>query len=413
LTNQPTFSEYYRRLVSTVEGAILQESDEQIVGSSTDDLKSFYYDRNAVSEIVEDEERDACVDIQDYIKTIHAHERDAMYRYDGDLPNYKCQRAILEVPIHPNKDLNEISRRRTETFSSNYLDREFQWEHTRIKYCFETKGYGVNMTEDQIAQHVEQALNRIRQVILEKNACISNGNGTLSAAITKTIEDRKKIIAENAERINSLTKKLSIPLKKKDVIGARTISLTQKPIVQRLKPNPKLPEEYVLDESRVKDIIEFIDGQAKNYEQTPNAIKNLGEEDLRDLLLANLNSIFQGDATGETFSKNGKTDIYLKIAKGNILICECKIWGGKALYGATIDQLRGYLTWRHNYGIMITFVRIKSFTKVLSEAEQAIKLHPSYLNGFQKRADTHFVSVHKVDDDDKEVKIHHLFYHLA
>jgi len=113
-----------------------------------------------------------------------------------------------------------------------------------------------------------------------------------------------------------------------------------------------------------------------------------------------------------SFSKNGKTDIYLKISKGNILICECKIWGGKLLYETTIDQLRGYLTWRHNYGIMITYVYIKDFTKVLKESEVLIQSHHSYLNGFKKNNETHFVSNNKVDDNDKVVKLHHLFYHL-
>lgn len=133
---------------------------------------------------------------------------------------------------------------------------------------------------------------------------------------------------------------------------------------------------------------------------------------MRDILLANLNSVFEGNATGETFSKKGKTDIYLKISKGNILISECKIWGGKALYNNTIDQTRGYLTWRHNYGIIITFVRINNFTKILRDSETIIKLQKSYLGGFKKINKTHFVSNHSIEDEEKTVKVHHLFYHL-
>ena len=95
------------------------------------------------------------------------------------------------------------------------------------------------------------------------------------------------------------------------------------------------------------------------------------------------------------------------------MICECKIWGGKALYEKTINQLRGYLTWRHNHGIIITFVRLKGFSKALSEAENLIQSHESYINGFKTLNETYIVSNHKVDDEDKEVCIHHLFYHLA
>ena len=210
----------------------------------------------------------------------------------------------------------------------------------------------------------------------------------------------------------SLTQAISIPLKKKQCSGAQAVRVAHSPLVQRVRPKPRLPEEYVLDEVRVNDIISLLDNQARSFEQTPKALEALGEENLRDLILANLNSVFEGGATGETFSKKGKTDIYLKITKGNILICECKIWDGKGVYDKTIDQLRGYLTWRHNYGIMITFVRNKDFTRALRESEAAIQVNSSYLNGFRRVGDTYFVSNHKVDDNEKVVKIHHLFYHL-
>jgi hypothetical protein len=62
---------------------------------------------------------------------------------------------------------------------------------------------------------------------------------------------------------------------------------------------------------------------------------------------------------------------------------------------------------------MVAFVRNKGFSQVLGAAEDSIKGHESYMNGFRKNSDTHFVSNHKVDDDDKEVAIHHLFYHLS
>jgi hypothetical protein len=194
--------------------------------------------------------------------------------------------------------------------------------------------------------------------------------------------------------------------------GAKKIIVDHKPIVKRIKPNPQLPEEYILDESKVNDILDVLDNQAKSFEKTPSALNSLGEEALRDLILANLNSIFQGKATGETFSKKGKTDIYLNIDKGSILVFECKIWGGKKIFLESIDQLRGYLTWRHNYGVIITFVRVKNFKKVLNEILDDIKTSASYRDSVRQINDTHFVGNHTVDDEDKSVKIHYLFYNL-
>jgi len=201
-------------------------------------------------------------------------------------------------------------------------------------------------------------------------------------------------------------------LKKKDTLADQKINIEHKPIVRRVKPSPQLPEEYVLDESKVNDIIEIVDNQADTFEKTPATFKNLGEEYLRNLICANLNGIFAGAATGETFSKKGKTDIYLNIKKGNILIFECKFWGGKQVYFKTIDQLRGYLTWRQNYGVIINFVKVKNFTQVLSQMQSIVEESNSYINGFKKINDTRFVSYHKLEDEDKEVKIIHLFYNL-
>jgi hypothetical protein len=411
---RPSISEHFRQhLIPKVRAEILRESDAQILGSDADELKAYYFDKYAWLPLEEDPQREASFDFQNYLKTIPAHEREREYSAQGDLRDFECQRVVVEVPILPNKNLREIAELSGDSYSLSYSDTDFRWEGTSVSFTLETKGYAFNFSEDQIASGVEQAIRRIRETIGVKNRTITAQNINLSQAIVQMIAERKNKISDDKARVSELTKRISIPLKKKPAVGAQAIPLAQRPLVQRIKPKAVQPEEYVLDKRRTEDVIEFLDGQAKNFERTPKAIKNLGEEDLRDLLLANLNSIFQGDATGETFSKNGKTDIYLKIDRGSILVCECKIWGGRALFEKAINQLRGYLTWRHNYGIVINFVRSKGFTRVLAESSAAIQEHASYLNGFKRLGDSHFVSNHKVDDDEKEVCIHHLFYHLA
>lgn len=410
--NQADFFSHYRQLQEEARGTILRESEEQILGTDSNEMAKYIYEQHTITPIEIDKERETNWDLQDYLKNIPTHQREDFYQNEGDYPNFPCQRAVVEVPIVPNRHLSVISGLRAATHSLSYSDRDFSWGNDCISRSFETKGYGFKMDEQRIANEVNSILQSINDTINWKNQSIEKGNKELYAFIWDTIEKRKGEISQNKEKLSTLTKTVSIPLKKKQSAGAQVVRVAHTPLVQRVKPKPTLPEEYVLDEARANDIITLLDNQARSFEQTPRAFKELGEEDLRDILLSNLNSVFEGGATGETFSKKGKTDIYLKIAKGNILICECKVWGGKALYGETIDQLRGYLTWRHNYGIMITFVRTKDFTKILGESEAAIQAHLSYLNGFRKVGQTHFVSNHKIDDDDKEVKIHHLFYHL-
>lgn len=195
--------------------------------------------------------------------------------------------------------------------------------------------------------------------------------------------------------------------------AAQRIKVDHKPLVKAVRPTRQRAEDYVLDQQKVLDIITVIDNQGHQFEKTPNTYKNSEEEDLRNIILVGLNTLFEGSATGETFSANGKTDIYLNIVKGSILVCECKIWGGQKLYHETIDQLLGYVTWRHNFGIIITFVKIKNLTKVLKEMPDIIEAHGSFKTGVKEHNQTHFISTHTLkQDDDKEVQIHHLFYNL-
>jgi hypothetical protein len=128
-----------------------------------------------------------------------------------------------------------------------------------------------------------------------------------------------------------------------------------------------------------------------------------------------LNSIFEGSASGETFSKIGKTDIYLNVSKGQIMIFECKFWHGQKAYESSMNQLFDYLTWRENFGIIITFNRDNmNFSDIIETAKTATCIHRTYvaksLNPIEK---THFSSLHKFPQDDKKkVEIHHLFFSI-
>jgi len=409
--SRASISDYYRKIAEDVRSDILRESEEQIVGSDTDELSKYYFDKYSLLPIEIDETQEANWSQENYVKTIPAHQREEFYRQEGD-KDWPCERVLVEIPIKHNDKMDIISQLRSSTFSISYTGDEFNWGQDRVSFVVETKGYGFNFDEDKIAQEVNSGIKRVKEMIGWKNNDINKENQSLLAHIKKIIEDRKREIKANKQKLSTLTQKINIPLKKKDTLADQKINIEHKPIVRRVKPSPQLPEEYVLDESKVNDIIEIVDNQADTFEKTPATFKNLGEEDLRNLICANLNGIFAGAATEETFSKKGKTDIYLNIKKGNILIFECKFWGGKQVYFKTIDQLRGYLTWRQNYGVIINFVKVKNFTQVLSQMQSIVEESSSYINGFKKINDTRFVSYHKLEDEDKEVKIIHLFYNL-
>src|SRR3990167_7619344 len=219
----------------------------------------------------------------------------------------------------------------------------------------------------------------------------------------KTVEDFEKLVKE-----------IDIPLEviKKDAI--KEISFGVKPEIKSLVPpkaNPK--EKYVLDRQKVLTIAEIVDNVAKNFEAAPKSYNNFEEERLRDIILSSLNSVFSGRATAETFRNRGKTDIYLNIEKGCILVIECKWWNGKGTLDEAVDQLFRYLTWRENYGVIILFSKNKGFSNVLDTVASTLKNNQSYSSGFQVTSQSNFMSNHTFpDDSEKIVEVHTLAYNL-
>ncbi len=409
--NRASISDYYRQSFEKIKSDILRENDTTIIGTNTDELSEYYFEKYALKPIIIDDTQEITWDPKKYVKTIYAHEREEFYQSQGDL-DFECEKIDVEIPIIPNENINTIAELQSSTYSLSYSEKEFSFYTNKITFSLETKGYGFSLSEEQIPQNLESKINRVKELISWKNKDIENENKTLKQNITNFINDRVNKLKQDKEKISLLTKKINISLKKKEDSTAKKIKVSQKPIIKRVKPTPTQPEEYTLDHDKVNDIISFLDNQGKQFEKTPTSYKTLGEEALRGILLVNLNSIFEGNATGETFSKKGKSDIYLNINKGNILVFECKIWGGEKLYHSTIDQLRGYLTWRHNFGVMITFAKNKNFSEILNKIEMIIKSNKSFINGYRKINETHFVSRHSVENDTKEVEIHHLFYNL-
>jgi len=411
--SRPSFQNYYSRLWDKIRGEILAEPDSAILGTAADELAEYYYSNNALQPLELDVNREIHFEHQKEIRTVPAHQRDSMYQSEGDL-QYEFESVTLVVSIVPNEHISTLQKLLTSTFSMGWSPAELTCRPDTITRTFDIKGYGLNLDDDQVARELEGARGRILQWIELVKKDVEQGNAALRQQIVGFIAERRQKIENDKARLAGLTTRIKIPLKKKGSEAVKRIRVEPKPLVRRVKPSVRRPEEYVLDRNQVKDILDIIDNQCRQMERTPKPFEASQEEELRNIILVGLNGVFEGRATGETFSARGKTDIYLNIDKGNILICECKFWEGEQLYLDTIDQLLGYLTWRENYGIMITFSRRKEFSKVLEQIPNVTQRHPTYARGFRPLAASHFLSVHTLPGDKgKEVELHHLFYNLC
>lgn len=409
LFSQKTFEEYYLELLNRIQLEIVNEQDEYIIMQPTEDLIKYYSSR-CLKPIKIDPEKEPYVEPRKFVKTIRSHERERGYQDQGDT-RAETETIRVEIPILPNKDIDIIASLRPNKISISSRP-SFQMSSDHFLIEFETRGYGLIKTNEEINSTIVSTREYITNYIFTTNAEISRESDKLLKELTKFITARKEKLDADKKRINELVKLINLPLRRKDEALVKKIHIDERPFVKRIKPQAG-EVEYQLDRERVIDIITLLNNQCLQFEKTPQTYARFGETNLRDLLLANLNSVFEGKATAETFNSQGKTDIYLNLDKGSILVSECQFYGGEALYHKTIDQLLGYLTWRQNYGIMISFCNQKNFTRVLDDAESIIKKHSSYAESFLKKGKAHLISRHTLPSDDyKYMELHHLYCNL-
>ncbi len=403
--------DYFKKIFEDIKRGILTQEDNFMIQTNKDELVEYYFTKYCLSPIEFDKSKEESFQHKKELRVVPAHKREDIYQNMGDI-EFEFETITVKLPIIPNNNLQTILNLQSSIFSISgspkvhYLD-------DSISFRLDIKGYGFELDDDKIAFYISQKKDAIDVWIRRKNDDIKKENEILKSKIDSYVEARKKKLAEDKERMKTLVQSMNIPLRNEEEELIRKIKLDAKPLIKKVEATSNKFVEFELDRKKVIDIISFIDNQGRQFENTPNTFKNFKEEDFRNTLLVSLNSIFRGKATGETFSKKGKTDIYLIIDNGNILIFECKIWGGKSRYAKTINQLLKYLTWRNNFGIIVTFVRRRDFSKVIEAIEDIVINHQSFKTNFQKLSKTHFVSIHRLREDKfKNVEIHHLFYNL-
>lgn len=164
--------------------------------------------------------------------------------------------------------------------------------------------------------------------------------------------------------------------------------------------------EPSLDADDYEYILSVLSNMATVMERSPRAFKNISEEDLRTHFLIPLNSHYEGQATGETFNYEGKTDILIRADGKNIFIAECKFWTGPAGITKAIDQLLGYTSWRDTKTALLIFNRDRNMSTVLGGITETVREHPNFKTERDSKSETDFRYVfgHR-DDVNREVSV--------
>lgn len=141
-------------------------------------------------------------------------------------------------------------------------------------------------------------------------------------------------------------------------------------------------------------------------ERSPNAFRTMKEEDLRQHFLVQLNGQYEGQATGETFNYQGKTDILIRVDGKNIFIAECKFWKGEKAFLETITQLLGYTSWRDTKTAILVFCRNKKFSDIVQAISGIVAKHPNFKRQLPSKDETASkYTFHQNDDPNRELII--------
>lgn len=257
---------------------------------------------------------------------------------------------------------------------------------------------------DQFNNWIERELNTLAQYVGWINSDVEKFNQSLENHARQAVNFRRDQLKKRGE----LRDKISIPLRKNpDAASPEPIPMPKR-IVKPLPRPREVEQEYGISSDDFEYILKVLRQGSGSFESTPGALAKLGEEDLRDLVLGQLNTHFDGGATGERFRKKGKTDICIEYENRAAFVAECKLWTGPKAFKEAIDQLLGYLTWRDTQTALIIWnKKNKNFAKLQDDFSSYFKEHPNFIQKLDAgHAGEWRARFRSASDEDREITIH-------
>jgi hypothetical protein len=314
----------------------------------------------------------------------------------GRMVTLKSNYYVFAIPFTGDENLF-LCKASTYTFnppSGRVVGNEVHLTFSKRDYDGDALKQALNREIETIARHVEWVRRDVEQY-----------NTNLKSNLLARLNERKAKLLKDKGLLSSL----GIPVRQRD--GApqtymapvkRKRIATAKPVASKetFAPEPELQLEIY------EQILNTLRNMVFVMERSPRAFSNMGEEDLRTHFLVQLNGQYEGQATGETFNYEGKTDILIRVDGKNVFIAECKFWKGPKALNSTIDQLLGYLSWRDTKAAILLFNRNKDFSVVLSQIPAALENHPNFKRHIHHGREAEFRSVlHSNNDKNRELVV--------
>lgn len=361
---------YFAGLHSKMKSEVEQMTDAEIVVCNFREWADYLAGKYAVAPIVLFDTNIERSLIETKVKKAnpfrgHPYERD-YFEIDG-------VRITFKIPFDGDPNLFELqpssrilSRFRTENFleprgedcGSFTLDFEYTKQELQDK--------GEKMLE-YVQKQFDHDFGSYKTMIGHVNAEVASYNNGLNILALKLLEERKK----KADSFSAISAALQIPLTaSKNAPNTKPIPLKRIVRQPSMKPTiPPVPTEPYISDGDYENINNIISMCGTTMEKTARTYYANTEEELRDHLLAALNTHYDA-VTGETFRKIGKTDIHIEFENKAAFIGECKIWHGERMFQDAIQQVINYSTWRDlKVSVIIFNKENKSFQPILSKIQ--------------------------------------------
>ena len=387
-----------RSVLTVQERAMSEEinslSENRVLNTSPEKLCDYFVEKYEVEPIVIDE---SAIEVDYGDMKVDVSHRFEYAVFDRSRPTYVTgTRFTFFVPFTGDPELFKC---RLSTFNLSPPRGDVRGNELVLFYDRTTQDIS------NIGNEFEREKQNVKQYVSWIATEVKQFNSTVKSKAGQQITERR----EKVLRDRGFVENLGFPLKRRS--GA---PMTYASPGVRRRVAPKLPSvssqpykpEPTLEMTEYEHILSVISNMGVVMERSPSAFKDVDEENLRQHFLVQLNGQYEGQATGETFNYEGKTDILVRAEGRNIFIAECKFWTGPSGLSDALDQLLGYTSWRDTKTALLIFNRDTTMSTVLQRIPQTVRDHPNHKADLRYDSETGFryVFSHR-DDPDRELTL--------
>lgn len=381
---------------------------DQFLATPYDDLIEHVINQNTIDPITLYEDRIVASEPSECQIDVSGDPR----RFNRD-PSRPCYVPGHEISIEiPFSGDHNLLRAKTSTWSSVFPTGQIRQGKDGIGQIVMVFRQPHDSDPNQIKSSFDNNLKMIKDYLSWSKAQVVAFNQSIPNLVKQAVNFRR----EKLKKQNSLCDILGIPLKQKNGVPNFDPIKVNKKITKPLPPPPKggFKAEPGITDIDYENIIKLIRHGGISFEKTPKTFCVHDEEELRDIILSQLNAVYEGEAKGETFNKAGKTDILISEEGRSAFIAECKIWRGQKSFSEAIDQLLSYLTWRDCKTALIVFNKNnKNFSQILELVDDTVAAHPNFISKVdQKDANEWLYKMQATDDETRVVKMNVIFFNL-